>query len=170
MNIAQRIKYYYESKDFRDNYAMYLLEDTHGVKDNIQHAWKHSFDLGKYYTGDWISSEKKDLTDQQLNEILEFLIDNIEDFTTEFYNGCVGDCSVDSIAYGEQEEQLDIYNHKTGKPYTLPYLRKVFEQEGFCISDNYAYYDLSFTGVHIDLSASKIPLLEKLFTEISNTP
>ena len=85
-------------------------------------------------------------------KIYDFIYENFEEFTTDF-NGCyVGATSLDSISFGEQENQLEgIYNHKTGKDYTIPYLKKIYDESGFYISDsNYAYYNTD-AGLHIDL-------------------
>ena len=156
MTIAESIKNYYESDDFKDNYAMYLFEDTSDVKDKIKDVCK-SYEFNEYY------GKKIDLTDEQTNQIFEYVCDNEESFTKDMHNAYVGYTCIASICFGEQEEQLtDIYNHKTGKSYTLPYLKKCFDNAGYCINGDYAYYDMSYDGIYIDLLAVKIPLLVEL--------
>lgn len=171
MNIAKRFIEYYSSEDFINNYAEYLLEDTQSAIDRIMTAVNGgSYDLIKYYASNlcdhaWHMKLKIDRL--QAEEILEHIIDNIEDYT-EQSSVYVGDCCIDYIHLGEQEEQLsDLYNHKTGKNYNINYLKRIFEKEGYSVSSNYAYYDLSYEGVGIFLvNNPKIPLLEKLYKEI----
>ena len=103
----------------------------------------------------------------QASEIYQYIKDNGSDYILE--TTCyVGDACVNAVMFGEQEEQLDgIYNHKTGKNYSLKYLKKVFNNSGYYISGNYAYYDLSYNGVGLFLvDTPKIPLLEKLYKNI----
>lgn len=163
MNIAASIKNYYEHEDFRNNYAEYLLEDTQAVKDRIYEMCKTAYEVERYY------GYNIDLSDEQVEEVYDYILGNIEEFTKEFSGYWVGATSLCSISYGEQEEQLeDLYNHRTGKPYTMPYLRRVFESEDFYVNDagTYAYYDLSDSGVHIDLLASEIPLIKEWITNL----
>ncbi len=65
----------------------------------------------------------------------------------------MGHYCIDSVEFGEQEEQLEFENNKTGKPYTKAYLRKIFDGAGFYVSKcgQYAYYAVS-GGVMLDMS------------------
>lgn len=156
MNIAQSILEHYESEDFRDNYVFHLMEDTSSCKDRIKSICR-TYEFEKHY------GKTVFLTDDQTEEIYEYILENMSDFVSEFRNYWTGGTDIDSMAYGEQCEQLTgLYNHRTGKDYSLKYLKQVFEQESFYVSGEHAYYDLSSDGVYIDLLASDIPLLKEL--------
>jgi len=160
MNIAQRSKEYYEHEDFKDNYAMYLFEDSHAIKDNIKQALG-TYEFEKYYGFEIPYNQRNN--DYFIDLIYDYILENWEDFLKDFRSYWVGSTSIASISFGEQEEQLTgIYNHRTGKDYTLPYLKRVYDQEGFYVSGNYAYYDLSDSGLHIDLLTKDIPIIKSL--------
>lgn len=142
MNIAERIKAYYETEDFREIYCSMLMEDTESCQDNIKKFLEEN--------GETPSKDR-------VWEVYRFILNNLDQFIDTFTNYYVGDNCVDSISFGEQEEQLSIYNTVTKKDYTLPYLRKVFDREGFYVRRNYAYYDMSGSGIMIKFDYEKIP-------------
>ena len=160
MNIAQRIKSYYESKDFKNNYSINLLEDIHAVKNNIKKVLQ-DYKFDKFYGFELSYGQ---ITDDLIQKVYDHILDNIDDFTRDFNGYWVGSTSLDSVSFGEQEEEIQsLINHKTGEPYGKQYLKIVFEDEDFYISDNgYAYYDMSSEGVHVDLLAQEIPFLREL--------
>jgi hypothetical protein len=124
MNIAQKVKAYYETNDFKENYASLLGEDSHYCIGRIQEI------LNIYY------NYKISYNDAE--KILKWYLanDEIRDFT-DYY---VGYYCIDSITFGEQHTTLDFTNHNTGKPYSKKYLGKIFEAEGFVVNKNSAYY------------------------------
>lgn len=167
-NIAERSKSYYESEDFKNDYSFYLLESFTSNKSEVLNRIQSSFE--DYYF------EKKYgfsayITRDEAKEIFNFILDNFDSFVDTFRNYYVGSCSLESVSFGEQEEQLtDIYNHNTGKDYSLPYLKKVFNQAGYYVNkQNYAYYDLSNEGLQVNLLTGDIPaeLIEKIKTNHS---
>lgn len=161
MNIAQSIKSRYESEDFKSNYAINLLEDKSAVEFRIKQIVQHEYNFERRYGYNMI------LTDEQCEKVYNYILENIEEFTSDFNSYYVGDTSIDSVSFGEQCEQLEgLINHKTNKPYKTSYLKEVFENEDFYVSKGYAYYDLSDSGVHIDLLNSEIPILEELKKEL----
>ena len=163
MNIAQTIKNYYEHEDFKDNYAIYLLEDRENCINNI------SKELSKwFYFEDYTTNSNLKIDREDSERILDYLRDNYEKFIDTFNSYYVGNYCIDSISFGEQEEQLTgLYNHKTKKDYDLKYLQKVFEQEDFIVNGNYAYYDLSSDGVAIWLEPKKLPFFNELLKKYS---
>ena len=157
MTIAERIQSYYEHVDFISNYAMYLFEDTSDVKNRIADIAQKEYDFEKMYGCNLF------LKDEHIEQIYEYILENEEEFTGNMNNYWVGDTCIASITYGEQEEQLTgLRNHRTGKDYTLPYLRKCFDEAGYYVNGDYAYYDLSGNGIRIDMCMKEIPLLRDL--------
>ena len=151
MNIAQKIKDHYESDDFKDNYAIILFEDRSAVVERI-----HNIIANEYYF------EKK----YKFRKY--YILDNLEEFTTVFNGFYVGHTSIDSVQFGEQEEQLEgLRNHATNKNYTLPYLKKIFEKEDFYVHNNYAYMDLQ-GGMHVDMLIGDLTKLFKTMGLITN--
>ena len=154
MNIAESIKSHYESEDFKNNYSCNLFEDSHAIKDRIKNYCSQSYEFLKFYGFNTYFS------DDQINIIYDYILENIEEFTTDFSGYYVGHTSLDSISFGEQEEQLKgIYNHRTKKEYTLKYLKYIFDKEDYTINKNYAYYIVS-GGMHVDLLNAEIPYLK----------
>jgi hypothetical protein len=161
MNIAQIIKSYYESEDFQGNYADFLLEDSSVILYNLQQV-SCCYEFEKKYG-------VKDLSIVQCKKILSHIRSNALDYISTYWGYYGGDLCIDSISFGEQEESIkDLINHKTGKPYTKRYLRKVFESEDYyvCDSGQYAYCDLSSEGLKVTLNNLD---KETLLTIISET-
>jgi len=166
MNIAQQIKSYYDSEDFKSNYFELLAEDFGNNEGDILNRIIDLFNVSNYETEKSLSNWFV-INREQSKLIYDFIFENLETFSSNFSGYYVGYTSLCSVEMGEQEEQLEgLYNHKTGKDYTLPYLRKVFYNEGFCINDsnpNYAYYIVS-RGLHIDLLNNAADLNEFILT------
>lgn len=162
MTIAEKIQSYYESDDFESNYAHLMLEDSDNCIAQIKEIAKNEYEFEEYY------GKNINLTTEQAEEVLNHIRENMDDFQGHMSNYWVGHTCVDSVSFGEQEEQLEgIYNHQTGKDYTLPYLRKAFDDAGYYVTDNnYAYYNLSGSGLRIDLIMVKIPLIEELVKNV----
>lgn len=151
MNIAQSIISYYDSKDFKNSYSSVLFEQFNDSEQDIINRIIDLFNVSNYETEKYLSNHKIINRDQS-KLIYDFISENIELFIKSFNNYYVGYTSLDSISFGEQEEQLTgLYNHKTGKDYNINYLKKLFEKEGFYVSREYAYYDLSSSGLRIEL-------------------
>jgi endonuclease III-like uncharacterized protein len=146
---AESIISYFESEDFRNNYAEYLLQDTSWAQARILNL----FNVQDYETEKYLSNHKR-ITQDQAEQIYLFIVDNVEEFTTTFNGYYVGHTSIDSIAYGEHEESIE------------PGERENFEENDFCVNDEgtTAYYDMSSQGVHIDLLRSIDILNEFLLT------
>jgi hypothetical protein len=161
MNIAQKIKDYYDSDDFQSDYIMLLLEYLQYDNDYlINEALSRYFYFEKYSNNPGIEIEREDI-----KRIQDYVYENYEDFLSTFRSYYVGDYCIASVAFGEQETQLEgLRNHKTGKDYTLKYLRKVFDKEDFYVSDNgeYAYLDKSDKGLKLTLRAEKLPFFDEL--------
>jgi hypothetical protein len=159
MNIAQKIKDYYDSEDFQSDYIMLLLEDLHYNSDHlINEALSRYFYFENHSYKFGIEIEREDI-----QRIQDYVYENYEDFLSTFHSYYVGDYCIASVEFGEQETQFTgLYNHKTGTLYTLKYLQKVFEQEGFYVSGEYAYIDKSDEGLKLTLSAEKLPFFDEL--------
>ena len=162
MNIAKRLKSNYEHEDFIGSYADFLLEDGQNCIDHIKEAvikvcWDRDI-------------PEITLSDNDAERILEYMRENPEDFIETYRNYYVGYYCVDSISFGEQEEQIEgLYNHKTDRPYNKGYLKRIFEQEDFYVTNQFgelfAYYDLSDDGVMFELKPDKIPFFVELITK-----
>lgn len=150
MNISDRIKAYYETDDFKGMYLDLLYEtfenDERDIIDNILRL----FNISNYETEKYLSNHKI-IDRKQAKLIYDFIYNDLESFVSDFNGYYVGYTSLCSVSFGEQEEQLEgLYNYKTGKEYNIAYLRKVFAND-FYVSGNYAYYDMSSSGLHVDL-------------------
>lgn len=164
--IAERCKAYYDSPDFESNYAQCLYESFGNNEGDIVNRIIDLFNVSNYetqkYLPNWFVINR-----EQAKKIHALISDNMESFTARFNGYYVGYTSLDSVEFSEQEEQLtDLHNNKTGQPYNIEYLRKVFKDAGYCINDsdpNYAYYIVS-GGLHIDLLKGKDILNDFLLT------
>jgi len=166
MNIAQRIKEHYNSDDFKNMYSEVLFESFNYNENDIVERIESLFNTSNYETQKYLKNHKT-LTKKQSKLVYDFIVENFEEFTSDFKNYYVGYTSLDSVNFGEQEEQLDgIFNYKTGKNYSINYLKKVFESECFYVNESdYAYYDLSDEGLHIDL-LNNISLLDEFLLTV----
>lgn len=159
MNIAQRSIEYFESEDFKGQYWDVLLEDSHDAIDRIKDIALHTYEFAEMY------GKNIYIDNNTARAIYEHIVDNFSDFVREFHNAYVGYSSINSVNFGEQEIELrGVYNSKTGKEYTLLYMRKIHDKEGFFVSGDMAYFDLGYSGVHIDMLACEIPILKELTT------
>ncbi len=149
-NIAERIKMYYESEDFKYMYMDSLIENYHSNETEVLNRIVDIVQYGYYFEkrygfNTYISKE-------QAKVIFQFISDHFESFCDDFRSYFVGETSLESVSFGEQEEQLtDIYNNQTGKSYGLKYIKQAFNNAGYYVSGNYAYLDLSSYGIHVDL-------------------
>lgn len=166
-NIAERCLAYYDHKDFKDNYSYVLFESFNNDEADMINRIIDLFNVSNYETQKELSNWKI-IDRKQAKEIFDFINVNFEQFTDSFKSYWVGDTSLDSISFGEQEEQLEgLYNYKTSKPYSVKYLRRIFDAAGYYVSEkrDYAYYDISSDGLHIDLLKGK-ELLNQFLTTI----
>lgn len=150
MNIAQQQQYYFDSDDFKGMYFDTLFETFGDNENDVINRILTLFNVSNYETEQL--SNHKIIDRLQAKKIYDFIVENFEQFVRSFSNYYVGYTSLESRSFGEQETQLtDWYNHKTGKSYSVKYLKKVFDKEGFFVSGDYAYYDLTSRGLHVDL-------------------
>lgn len=153
MNIAENVKSYYTHIDFEDMYLFSMCEDSSAIEEYISEAVKN-WDFEDITKGQF---NGLDITNNGAEYLAGYIFDNANDLYTTFNSYYVGSLCVASCSFGEQCEQLDgLHNSRTGKNYTLPYLRKCFEDAGYCINKsdkNCAYYDLSGSGVMISLDS-----------------
>ena len=169
MNIAERIRGYYDHEDFKGNYGEMLVEqlktDEATIIERIIEIGKYSCHFNLKYGENFV------MTPEQAKQIYDYILGNFEDFIKNFSSYYVGDNSLGGIAFGEQEEQLkELFNNLTGKNYTMKYLKRIFDEEGFYVSNsdwnkNCAYYDLSDTGIHVDMLSQEIPFVRGFITE-----
>ena len=155
-NVAESTIEYYSHVDFKENYAFCLLEDQTDAIDRI-------IQIAGSYDMEMVYGAKFKLTRNEAEMVLEYIMDNMEDFVEDFNGFYVGYFCIDSITYGEQCEQLTgIWNAETGKEFPLEEMQKQFDQAGFYIDGEYAYYD-PYGGLKVDLKPQLIPMLaEKL--------
>lgn len=163
-NIAQRIIEGYESDNFKSDYFAVLSETFHNERGVIINRIIDKFNVSNYETeqalSNWFVIDRT-----QAKKIYDFINENLSDFTKDFSGYYVGYTSLESVSFGEQEEQLSgLRNHKTGNDYTLPYLRKVFSDAGYYVNESdYAYYNLQ-KGLYVDLLGNTELLNDFLLT------
>lgn len=165
MNIASRIKEYYKSEDFKSNYLDCLSKLFNDSESDIINSIIKLFNVSNYETENCLKNHRI-IEREQAKKIYDFITENLEDFTADFNGYYVGYTSLQTISFGEQEEQLEgLYNRRTGKDYSLKYLKQVFSQEDFFINGAFAYYDISDSGLHIDL-LNNVNLLDNFLLEL----
>ena len=167
-NIAENTLEYYTSEDFNSDYFMHLLEDMSTARHNLEEAIKdYVNDLNWPMIGETRTTRITEVWQtKDLDRIIEYICDNIEDFSSDFSNYWIGHRCIDSISFGEQEEQLtDIYNHETGKTFALEEMQKQFEEAGFYVNGEYAYYDMRGEGIKVDFIPELIPFMDELLTK-----
>ena len=90
-------------------------------------------------------------------KIFDYIYDNVEEFVSRFRNYFVGSNCINSVSFGEQEEQLfDIYNPETGQYYELHEIQPIYEEAGFYVQEGYAYLDLSDEGVCVKITREQV--------------
>jgi hypothetical protein len=160
MNIAERTIEYYGSDDFKSNYIDCLREGFWNERDvNVENIY-HLFNFGNCNVQEFLNNFRE-ISYAEARKIHEFIHENIEEFTRDFRGYYVGSTSLDSIAFGEQEEQIEKKDINA------------FERAGYYVSDDrrsqyaYAYWDLSDTGLHVDLLGD-IALLDSFLLTLEN--
>ena len=144
-NLVQSCVDYYEHEDFKGNYWDYLLQDSHAVIDRIK-AYFESYEFEKKY-GFTVSRNSESL--EKLAELIyEYVKYHIDQFIVDAYALSWKDSYIDGVMFGEQEEQLSGFEAwETDRGALI----EAFE-ESYFISGEYAYFDLSFTGLAVDIS------------------
>lgn len=143
-NTAQVVKEYYSHEDFRSNYELPLLESFRSNEDVILNRIQELFNISNYEV-QLQYGKVKYVDTAQAKEIYDYILDNLKEFTSEFNGYYVGYTSLQSISFGEQYENLKNFDGED-----LEILKPQFEDEGFTVIDNAAYYDLQ-GGLHVDL-------------------
>jgi hypothetical protein len=142
-NLALSIIDYYNSEDFKGYYIEHLHELFYANKEDVLQRIQFIVEHDYFFARDWGFNAY--LSDEKVNEIFEYIDENFEDFISDFYTAYVGPTSLSSICFGEQCEDLSNFNED------LKVLKENFENENFVVHDNYAYYDLSYSGLKVDL-------------------
>lgn len=164
MNIAETIIEGYNSKDFKDNYFFALGETFSDQKGDIINRIQDLFNISNYETQKELTNWKY-LDKAAAGKVYEFINENLEDFCRNFNGFWVGPTSLESIEFGEQEEQLTgLYNYKSKKSYDLKYMQHVFDKAGYYVKGEYAYYNLQ-AGLHIDL-LKDVPALDNFLLTV----
>uniref|UniRef100_A0A6M3Y0C5 Uncharacterized protein n=1 Tax=viral metagenome TaxID=1070528 RepID=A0A6M3Y0C5_9ZZZZ len=139
MNNAERTLEYYESKDFEGMHYNILfefyLEDKSNILDRIKNIVDLELDI--------------ELNSNQAKEIYNYVENNFEEHITHFCSYYVGDNSLESVSFGEQEEQIE------------PGEAEIYSTAGFYVNKEKtsAYRDMSSEGIHIQLNLTKIKQL-----------
>ncbi len=134
----ERALNYYESDDFKNNYAYCLFEDYNGVQYQIKQVCEREFSLK--------------LTNDQTEQIFDFMLENLDEYTSEFNTYWVGSFSIDSVAFGEQEEQLP--------ENFLPVVSEL--KNDFVLNRGYLYHDLGGKGLHVSINKQIIETVLKI--------
>lgn len=136
---------YYNSDGFADCYVKCLMEqaDASFIPGTIKKICENEFDIA--------------LSTSESEKIFDYIYDNIEEFIEKFSNYYVGYCCVDSVSFGEQEEDLTcIYNPETGENYDLSEIEKIYDDAGFYVNEGMAYLDLSDEGIAIKITKEQV--------------
>lgn len=158
MNIAEQITAYYDTQEYQNNWSIYLLEDGDAVQDRIKNICQ-TYEFEQMYGHILNLNSEPEIVEQ----IYLYILENIEEFTTTFNSYYVGYSSIDSITFGEEEENLkELINPRTEKPYSLQYLKNIFNEVGWMINGHMAYLDMTSGGVHVDMLLEEIPMIKEL--------
>ena len=142
---AESILSYYESKDFEWYYIEAMCSSAY-INNDVQEIIK----ICDREFGMTISTN-------EAVKIFDYIYDNVEEFVSRFSNYYVGSNCVNSVSFGEQEEQLfDIYNPETGECYELHEIQPIYEEAGFYVQEGYAYLDLSDEGMCIKITREQV--------------
>jgi predicted DNA-binding protein len=161
MNIAEIIMSRYDSDDFKSDYAANLSESFHNNEGDILNILYSLFNVANHETGEYFDFDLF-VEKETIQKVYDYIKENIEEFIEDFSGYYVGYTSLASVSFGEQEEQLTgLSNHRTGKDYTLPYLKKAFDEAGYVIHGDYAYM-VADGGLHVDLCNCKDEINEIL--------
>ena len=139
MNNAERTLEYYESKDFEgmhyNRLFEFFLEDKSNILDRIKNIVDLELDI--------------ELNSNQAKEIYNYVENNFEEHITHFCSYYVGDNSLESVSFGEQEGQIE------------PSEAEIYSTAGFYVNEQktFAYRDMSSEGIHIQLNLTKIKQL-----------
>lgn len=163
---ASTVLDYYENEDFIDNYGYHLLVDGSKVKTALTQSLCRYLYFNDYTNNPFPETFIKDKT---LDEILDWLRDNYYEYIETYHSYYVGSYSIDSIGFGEQCEQVSgMYNHITELEIDPNFMLDAFEDKGFYIPDNksdFVYYDLSDSGVQINLESFIDEWIDQLIEE-----
>lgn len=150
----QSIINYYDSEDFRNFYSEFLLEDRQATVDRI----KDTINIrGHWEIEQFYNTVVHFVDNNEAEAIFDEILENVDEFTDTYSGAYVGYTSIDAITYGEQCEDLEEDVEKYGKEA----VREAYEDAGFFVNDEctYAYLDLSYDGVHIDLRMKKLKVI-----------
>ena len=161
MNIAESVKSYYKSDDFKDSYMEILFENFHNQKDDIIDRIKQKFNVENYETEKCLG-ETVYVDTNAATKIFEHISENIDEYASWFAGYYVGYTSLESVTFGEQEEQLSGHNDWVD---FKDEMIEMFEDADFTVNGEYAYYIVD-GGLHIDLLNS-IDSMKGLLTELN---
>lgn len=123
---------YYTTDDFKDNYAHCLIEDTQNngaerLVENSKRWWDSVISL------------------EDAERVIEHVTDNYEEYVRDFRFYWVGEDSVGSVSFGEQEEEF---------PESID--KELFVEDDykgdFCYVSGRFYYDMSDEGTHFKVT------------------
>ncbi len=140
VNIAEQQIKYYKSDDFRRAYVHCFAMDP----ELIQEFFEDEYEMK--------------ISDSDADRVINYINENIDDFVDLHAGAYMQEGQVAFLPFGEQEVCLDnLYNHKTGENYNLPYLYTIFEESGFYVNrkSQCAYYDTPYEGIAIVLKKNK---------------
>lgn len=145
-NLVQSCIDYYDHPDFKGNYWDCLMQDKSSVIDRIKRYFE-SYEFEKKY-GFTVSRYSKSL-DRLAELIYEYVKYNIDQFIVDAHALSWHDSYIDGVMFGEQQQELSSFEEwKTDKEPLI----EAFE-ESYIVSGEYAYFDLSFTGLAVDISS-----------------
>jgi len=150
MNLAQSFINRYESEDFKSDYYQVLFEQFSNNEGDVLKRIYDLFNVSDYETEQYFIFEGH-VSKETCKKVYDFITENFDLFVKDFRGYYVGCTSLESVSFGEQEEQLSgLYNHTTGKNYGIRYLKKLFSNNDYYVSGDLAYYNLS-GGLHVEL-------------------
>ena len=121
---------YYQSDDYKSDYYYFLMED-----------------LREYGSSRLISVANKEwgiiLHDDRAHKVVEYIINNLDDYVSDYTNYWVGTESISAIAFGENEEEIP-----------QGFDRDKDDDMGFYIPEDgeYMYFDMSDRGLNVSIT------------------
>lgn len=135
---------YYSTEDFESSYADCLAQDTAAILERVRPMLRER----KWEVEERLGVKLANFSDKQVRAAADYVVSNAEEFVERFSGYYVGHFSLDSVAFGEQEENVADFAKSNGL--TVKKAAEMLDAAGFSVINGGAYYIVS-GGLHLNL-------------------
>ena len=139
------LKDYYESEDYKGNYWDILAEDLN----------EYGADKLKEYSRNWDICENREfpLSKDSANKVIDYVIENLDEYVRDYCGYYVGDDSVASTCFGEIETEVPQGFNDDEHDDCGWYMgeESIYENQ-----PRYMYLDYSSNGIHIKITQTDV--------------